>query len=397
MDKQTFEQLLYEEESEALDFKSKQYRFVKASEDEKAELIKDILGFANAWRRSEAFILIGVDDVRGGRAKVVGIPASEQLDDHSLQQFVNSLTNRPIRFRYEAFTYDGMPVGVIRIAKQARPVHLKRKYGKLTPNTVYVRRGSSTDPTAPATPDEIASMGQASPSTDAELVVEFADVQRDNAIGADIVLEEELCDMPPADLIPDLSPQVTRVHGLAIDLSGFDPTNRPNRSFFRELAEYEFARRLFRPVRLITKNVGDVAAHNVRVELAMSSELDAVVIDESDVPEAPQRNWNVLSSVAMQDFRPFTGRDPGNVTIERNDERTRIEVDCGSLQPGRVVWSETFFVGKRTTGLIELHGRVFADNLPQPTEFMLNVNVTVTTQSVTVDDLVEIANSQDAD
>jgi predicted HTH transcriptional regulator len=98
MNNELFERLLYEEESDTLDFKRDQYRFVKAQDTEKSELLKDILGFANAWRRSEAYIVIGVEDVRGGRANVVGIPLSEHLDDHSLQQFVNNLTNQPVRF-----------------------------------------------------------------------------------------------------------------------------------------------------------------------------------------------------------------------------------------------------------------------------------------------------------
>jgi hypothetical protein len=58
MDDALFEQLLNEEEGTTLDFKKEKYRFVKASDEDKAELVKDILGFANAWRRSEAYILI---------------------------------------------------------------------------------------------------------------------------------------------------------------------------------------------------------------------------------------------------------------------------------------------------------------------------------------------------
>ena len=52
MNNELFEQLLYEEESPSLDFKRDQYRFVRATEDDKSELLKDLLGFANAWRRS---------------------------------------------------------------------------------------------------------------------------------------------------------------------------------------------------------------------------------------------------------------------------------------------------------------------------------------------------------
>jgi hypothetical protein len=43
-------QLLYRRESETLDFTRDQYVFAKASEAQKAELLKDILAFANAWR-----------------------------------------------------------------------------------------------------------------------------------------------------------------------------------------------------------------------------------------------------------------------------------------------------------------------------------------------------------
>src|SRR4051812_33249731 len=108
-----FEGLLYEEEGTTIDFKKEQYQFVKATDEEKSELLKDILGFANARRRSATYILIGVEEVRGGRSDVVGIDASDQLDDHALQQFVNNLVNTPVRFQYQAFTYEGKNVGII--------------------------------------------------------------------------------------------------------------------------------------------------------------------------------------------------------------------------------------------------------------------------------------------
>ena len=96
MDTALFERLLREEEGVLLDFKRDQYRFAKASDEDKSELLKDILGFANGWRRADSYILIGVGDVRGDRGSVMGV--SEQLDDHSLQQFVTYQTNRPVRF-----------------------------------------------------------------------------------------------------------------------------------------------------------------------------------------------------------------------------------------------------------------------------------------------------------
>jgi hypothetical protein len=150
------EALLNEEEGPALDFKQAQYPFVGATDDEKSELLKDILAFANSWRRTSAYILIGVQDVKGGRSQPVGV--STHLDDACLQQFVNSKTNRKVEFSYEPITVDGLTVGVIQVPSQDRPSYLNKNYGKLIADAVYIRRGSSTDI---ARPDEIARMGAA--------------------------------------------------------------------------------------------------------------------------------------------------------------------------------------------------------------------------------------------
>src|SRR5690606_2902722 len=133
--------------------------------------------------------------------------------------------------------------------------------------------------------------GQAVVSPTAELVVEFAEVDRDDSLGTCIACETEFCEMPPAKSIPDLEARRQRVAGLGLDLSAIytDPLNRLNSAYFRELATYEFARRLYRPIRLLVRNAGRAAASAVRVELVLSSDADAVLLDASDMPDAPKR------------------------------------------------------------------------------------------------------------
>ncbi len=391
MNKELFERLLYEEENATLDFKKEQYRFARATDNEKSELLKDILGFANAWRRSEAYILIGVDDVRGGRGNVVGISPSNHLDDHSLQQFVNNLTNQPVRFHYEAFGFEGKQVGVIRIDEHTRPIYLKWDFERLMREKVYVRRGSSTDPTKPASLEEIAQMRVGSNQLAAELLIEFAHVERDDALGTNLSLDAEFCQMPARELIPDLSHPRQR-HSLGIDISiiQFDPLNRPNDDYFRELADFEFARRLFRSVRLVVRNVGQVPANNVRVEMTVPTDIGVVVMDASDIPVTPKRRAEFLTNSALKAVKPAFRRDPGQVDIVKNDERFRVEIDCGDLQPGRRVWSDVFYIGKKASGDLSLCGLVFADNLPQPKDFALGVSVTVTKTAMTVDELCSL-------
>lgn len=387
------ERLLFEEESPTLDFKKEQYRFAKASKDEKAELLKDILGFANAWRRSEGYILIGVEEVRGGRSKVTGIPATEHLDDHSLQQFVNRLTNRPVRFHYEAFRSEGKNVGIIRIDKQTRPIYLKRPYGKLEKHQVYIRRGTSTDPTSPALPEEVALMGQVAEPEPAELVVEFAHIERENSLGTKISFDAEFCEMPPADNIPYFNP--ARYSSRLGTLE--DPMNQTNPDYYRALAAYASARRLFRPVRILVRNVGRVAAQDVRCELRIPADIGVVVKDGTELPRAPKKMSYPWDIDALASINGPSLNMPGAVEIDSNTDRYRIEIDCGDLQPGRPVWSEVFYIGKAESGDIELSGTIYTTNLPEPAACSLWVSAQVTQSVMTVDELLNLSPPKDSE
>jgi predicted HTH transcriptional regulator len=113
------EGLLYQGEGTALDFKRAQYPFSGASEQQQSELLKDVLAFANSWRQTEAYIVIGVEAVTGGKHIPVG--TEEHFDDAQIQQFVNYKTNRRIEFSYEVHLCEGRKIGVIRIPQQERP------------------------------------------------------------------------------------------------------------------------------------------------------------------------------------------------------------------------------------------------------------------------------------
>ena len=307
MDRSLLEQLLYEEEGPTLDFKRDQYAFAKATEDEKSELLKDILGFVNCWRRADAFILIGVEDVQGGRGIVHGI--FDHLQDHSLQQFVNNLTNRPIQFGYEACEVEGKQVGVIRIESQRRPVFLKRDYGKLKKGEVYVRRGSSTDHTKPADPDEIALMGSSQNvgAKEASLAVEFAALDREQGLGEQIDWFAEFCEMPEPDQIPLLrerSSEPIRLPGGKTfhipDFSSFSLHDRLNEGYFHELANHIFTQRLVRMARLLVTNTGDAPANDVRLEICIPNGSGFGFIKNSEIPDFPKRRENKFDRLIVK-------------------------------------------------------------------------------------------------
>ena len=154
MDSKLLEGLLHEPEGTSLDFKSAQYPFESANDGEKAELLKDILAFANSWRRTTAYILIGVEEVKGGRSNVFGV--EKHLDDASLHQFVNGKTQRSVEFSYHVIQIEGTTIGAIGIPVQKRPTYLKRRFDGLGALEVFIIRDGSS--TRAATPEEIAKL-----------------------------------------------------------------------------------------------------------------------------------------------------------------------------------------------------------------------------------------------
>jgi hypothetical protein len=151
MTNELFESLLFEEEGTTIDFKKEQYRFVNASEDDKSELVNDILGFANAWRRAKAYILWVSKRFAATRVTWWEYRHRSSWTITRCNSSSTPLSTRQPIFNTAPSPYLGKQVGIFVLDEgQQRPIYLKRNYGKLDKEKVYVRRGSSTNPSKPA-------------------------------------------------------------------------------------------------------------------------------------------------------------------------------------------------------------------------------------------------------
>ena len=148
-------ELIEKDESDILDFKRDQYHFTKASNEEKSELLKDIIACSNALKPGEkAYIIVGVQEVKGGKNIVRGTDV--HFDDANLQQFVNYKTNRKVDFSYQVHLFESKKIDVICISPPKFPIYINKDFGKLREKVIYYRSGSSTRRTTE--PDEIARM-----------------------------------------------------------------------------------------------------------------------------------------------------------------------------------------------------------------------------------------------
>ena len=147
-------------ESNCVDYKRAQYAFIGATDNKKAELLKDVLCFANVFRKTPAYILIGVDEESSGIGSICGIREDEVIDDSKLQEFINSKTNKRIPFSAYPFRmHSGKIIQVIEIdvCARERPFYLKKNYAQLHCKEVYVRSGTSSHM---APPEEVAAFGR---------------------------------------------------------------------------------------------------------------------------------------------------------------------------------------------------------------------------------------------
>lgn len=363
------EELLNEEESATLDFKRDQYQFAGASDDDKSEIIKDILIFANAWRRTDAYILLGVEEVKGGRSNVIGV--THHIDDASLQQLVNSKTQRPVVFSYEAFPFEGKQIGVIRIPVQDRPLYLKKDFGKLKKEVVYIRRSSSTDI---AGLDEIAKMG--TPVTlDQQrpiLELQFANVDERKLLGRDITVVSTIVNYDESK-IPLVKPEPFSPSALL---------SRGNRNYYRDKADYIAETSLLNKLGFYVRNGGSVLASNVRLIIQGKATNDVTVCDQSDYPEYPQRD-NIYVGVNSTLRYAF---DRLNVEIHGND--WTMTALFGSIQPKAIEWSSgSFYVGAERPTKLDLTASIYADNIAEPIIIPISITIEVRERNLVLEEL----------
>lgn len=358
------EGLLFADEDASLDFKREQYAFEGADKDSKSELLKDVLAFANAFRRADAYILIGVEEVRGARSTVIGV--RNHLDDAKLQQFVNSKTQLPVTFSYREASHDGLPIGVIHVPVQTRPVYATTNYGKVTKEAVYVRRGSST---GVAKPEEMMRMGPATVDAAGQPMVRLHLIERGTgkALGDRVVVDQSTWfEVPPQEELPDFHPGEPVGTG-RIRFVAHDPTANPD--FYRELAAYVQTEACFR-VSLELENSSGEVIHDARlaIELADPDRLYELLGSE-DRPRMPERN------VSLTRVRAVGRMGPSDVFVSREGELWKIECRFGKVQPrARVRLEEDLLIGSRSAQEVEVRGRVYGDNIvtPIPVGFILH-------------------------
>jgi hypothetical protein len=375
MDATLFENLLYRDESETLDFKVEQYPFDGATDDQKSELLKDLLAFANAWRTAEAYILAGVKEKRGGRSIVLGV--GQHLLNRNLQQFVHSKTNRPLAFSYSGFRFEEHDVGIIGVPVQDRPLYLLKDFGQLKANVVYIRR---VDSTGIAAPDEVFKMGLAAGSVRQEPALnwEFVNPANRERLGLTFEVESRNAVTPPSSSIPQ--------YGRSPEPFSIDVDPMINRDYLKELAEWVRQTMPLVPLGIAITNAATVAAEDVVLALQFDSS-KVVAVADSEVPLKPSRG-------RLPPIRPLRPHDGRQVEVSEFGSVYEVRAPLGTVQPGTTAWSpEPFYIGAQQTTSIRISATVSANNLSTPITSSAEISVKAVPRKISVEDIVAFSRS----
>jgi hypothetical protein len=344
-----FDRWLFESESDSLDFKRDQYKFIKGSDEEKSELLKDILAMANSWRRSDAYIVIGIEDKPEKPNLIHGI--SEHLDDAVIQQFVNGKLSGTCLFDYLTYTKDSKTVGIIRIPVQKRPVYLTKNYGSLKANTVYVRRGSSTDI---AKPNEVSMMGLPNIEiANANLDVEFFNTSTNQMIGR--VFTRETTFLSILDEVPEYSEKVTVMM----------PTVGLNSSYYKDYIDFINFTYSYIPIHFAVKNIGDIEAVNLRFELEISSGDIDVLLDGEELVQPDTRKFYNLKSL---------NSPVSSYRFEKFERKCKIYNTLDRLHAKRTLaLSGTVYLQSKKSVILKAKATLFFDGQSKPIEKELEI------------------------
>lgn len=350
-----FERWLYESESDSLDFKRDQYKFSGASDDEKSELLKDIVAMANSWCQGDRYIVIGIEDRSEKPNLLHGV--TEHIDDASIQQFVNGKVSGICAFEYRTYTKDMKTYGILRIYVQKRPLFLLKNYGKLKANTVYVRRGSSTDE---AKPDEISKMGSDQYELGTKANVEFGFFDRSNGQMIGTETDVETTYFVFLDDIPDYYESGHRL------LSSISMTRS---DYYREIVNYINFNSSFTPVHFAITNKGDREAVNLRVEIEIFTTNAEILLDGDEVDEPATDMMSGIRSV-------HSSIHQSAYSVDRLDDKWVICSGVDRVHAKRTLdLNGTIYIQVKESETIEGKATVFFDgqSVPYEQEFKIKL------------------------
>ncbi len=208
------------------------------------------------------------------------------------------------------------------------------------------------------------------------LSLQFADPGQRRALGTSVELRSTV--LAPAFDLAQVG-QHTRTR------RGANPWARVDGPYRRAFFYYHEFTEFYSPLGFVLESAGPDDLSGVRVE--------AVVPAAGGVQVAPA--WEQPSKPAPFPLRtrmrdPRHSLRPGSVKVQETRDGWLLQADLEDVKAGESAWtSGPFFAGSARSVEVELTGHVYADELPQPAEFVLQIDFVASEKRLTVKALLD--------
>ena len=372
-------------ESIFLDFKREQYH-----SENKPELIKDVLAFANAAYTGERYIIIGVVK---NHSKLEIVPVDNPEDPAAIQQYIHDNITPELIVSYTPYNYKGDNVMVLTISDTREQPYFPSKpitRGNkpfLRENDLWIRKGEHKTMGKREDLEKIYSRRVTKPSLEGKIDLlfkngshllavpvisnlEWPSVVNKKEILQEIAEKEELISIDSKAYQARYSGYYPGGHGTsyrAMDLSALRSSlETVDRNFAEEDQYYLNEQRAYH-LQLVINNNGHEHLKDVLIQLVFADIPGFSVADHIHL-NTYQRG--VATGIDHQAGYPKVGRKNQDIVVSVviGEVRHRVPVDVFT-KPLRIVPTAEL-VGQET----KIQATVFAGNLPEPQTFELTLN-----------------------
>jgi len=158
-----------------------------------------------------------------------------------------------------------------------------------------------------------------------------------------------------------------------------------NTDYYKEFAEYYQWVKILAPIQFILKNTGASLAVGTRLKIEHPLEDSLLFISYDDYPEKPEKYSRVFLPNVPSNFTA------SHLNVTKHKNNWEIEIVLGDVQPKDSVCSEVFYIASGIPLPIQLIVQIYGDNIPEPPTVKLQIDIQVQKQSISVDELVAIA------
>lgn len=398
--------LLNSTETNRVDYKRKM-GFNNGTDQQKANLLKDVLAMANATHGDDGYLVFGVDHSLTGN-KIIGIEENDSVDNSRITNYINSKTNKNIEFYYYEYVILDKKIGILTIKPDGYVRYVTETICGTRDNTVYYR---NNDTNAIMSPSEIADKAimKIRPELDVYILCEDNDgkfSQSTKTVVQDLLFNDDsvagIARRLSSRLSKDQVKQLEERYNKLFD----DPWSRlsdQQKKLFTQMANpnvpenkeelirdhFEYRKKLakLKKACIAVHNNGRHLASNCSILIDVPKNNNNIrALTDTDLPSEPKK-YNGFSS--SQSFVVFNGSRAGKNKSEITDcgDHYRMRLHLGTIQCGDHRITNYFYIGSEISDTIVCPYEVYYDESGGPTKGEVELSFIVEQQTITLSEI----------